>query len=53
MGSKLDCSQGKAGCSHIDMGLSPRGIGATYALDYAKGSNTEIMVTLLFLQAAS
>jgi len=30
-----------------------RGIGATYALDYTESSNTEIRVTLLFLQAAS
>lgn len=29
------------------------GIGVAYDLDYTKGSNTEIMVTLLFLQAAS
>jgi len=35
------------------MGVCPWGIGATYAFDYTKGSNTEIMVTLLFLQAAS
>jgi hypothetical protein len=31
----------------------PLGIGATYALVYTAGSNTEIMVTPFSLQAAS
>jgi hypothetical protein len=35
------------------MGVCPLRIGAIYAFDYTKGSNTEIMVTLLFLQPAS
>jgi hypothetical protein len=31
----------------------PPGIDAAYALGYTKGSNTEIMVSLFFLQPAS
>jgi hypothetical protein len=31
----------------------PPGIGAACALDYTEGSNTEIVVTLFFLQPAS
>jgi hypothetical protein len=31
----------------------PRGSGATYALGYTKGGNTEIMVSSFFLQSAS
>jgi hypothetical protein len=34
-------------------GVMPLSIGAACALDYTKGSNAEIMVTLFFLQAAS